>query len=274
MTRSAQQVLEELDRKKWTLDRRRPLPPATLESLRAWLRVETTYTSNAIEGNRLDRAETTVVLEGLTVGGKRLRDHLEAIDHADAFDFMITLADRDEPFTEADVRAIHHLVLGRSNAEAAGRYREVQVYITGSLHVPPPPSMVPALVGDLFAALREHRLASHPVAEAAIFHARFEDIHPFVDGNGRTGRLAANLLLMRAGYPPAIIYPEQRADYFGALAACAAGDSDVLVRLFAEAAERTANFILSAYDRSPRETRSVASTSGKARRGSEAKPDR
>jgi len=225
MTRATREALAGLDGKKLALDARRPLPAATVASLRAWLRVETTYTSNAIEGNRLDRAETTVVLEGLTVAGKPLRDHLEAVDHADAFDFIVALAGRDEVFTEADLRAVHRLVLGRSRPDAAGRYRDDQGYIAGSPDVPPPPAVVPSLVADLFAALHAHRLAPHPVAEAALFHARFEAIHPFVDGNGRAGRLAANLLLARAGYLPAIIAPEARPAYFDALSAARTGRS-------------------------------------------------
>lgn len=232
-----------LDQKVGRLNAARPLPPETIESLRAWLRVETTYTSNAIEGNALTRQETTVVLEGLTIGGKSLRDHLEALDHAEAFDYMYQLAHQDTPFTETDLRNLHHLVLRRSQPEQAGRYRDVQVWIQGAVHAPPPPALVPALMADLFADWATWG-DYHPVRRAARFHGGMVGIHPFVDGNGRTARLAANLALMRAGYPIAIIQPEERAAYFAALADFDQGREDALVQIFAAACERTADIML------------------------------
>ncbi|MCY0878244.1 MAG: Fic family protein [Firmicutes bacterium] len=237
------EALQRLDQKVRRIHAARPLPPATLASLRAWLRVETTYTSNAIEGNVLTRQETTVVLEGLTIGGKPLRDHLEALDHAEAFDYMYDLAQRDTPFTETDLRTLHQLVLRRSQPDDAGRYREVQVWIRGAVHVPPPPALVPALMADLFRDLAAWA-TDHPVRRTARFHGRLAAIHPFIDGNGRTARLAANLLLMRAGYPLAIIPPADRAAYFAALAAFDQGHEEALVEMFAVACERTADIML------------------------------
>jgi len=237
------ETLQRLDPKVRRIHDERPLPAATLESLRAWLRVETTYTSNAIEGNVLTRQETTVVLEGLTIGGKPLRDHLEALDHAEAFDYMYDLAQQNSPFTESDLRTLHQLVLRRSQPDHAGRYRSVQVWIRGAVHVPPSPALVPVLMADLFRDL-EAWATDHPVRRAARFHGRLAAIHPFVDGNGRTARLAANLWLMRAGYPIAIISPADRADYFAALAAFDEGQEDPLVKIFASACERTADVLL------------------------------
>jgi Fic family protein len=228
------------------------LPPDSLRSLRDWLRVEATYTSNAIEGNSLSRQETTVVLEGMTIGGKSLRDHLEALDHAEAFDYMYDLASRDTPFTEADLRSLHRLVLQRSQPQYAGRYREIQVWISGSSHVPPAPVEVPALMADRFTDLRAMG-GEHPVRRAALFHARLVSIHPFADGNGRTARLASNLLLLRDRYPLAIIQPtpEARALYFKSLQGGASaggssngGERDPIVSIFGEACERTADFML------------------------------
>lgn len=247
-----EELLSRLDQKALTLNTARPLPPASLQSLRDWLRVEVTYTSNAIEGNALSRHETTVVLEGMTIGGKSLRDHLEAVDHAEAFDYTYDLAGRDTPFTEADLRSLHRLVLQRSQPDYAGRYRDVQVWISGSSRVPPAPVEVPALMAELFADLRTMS-EEHPVRRAAFFHARLVSIHPFVDGNGRTARLASNLLLLRDRYPLAIIQPtpEARALYFEALQGGASaggssneGDREPIVAIFAEACERTADFVL------------------------------
>ncbi len=240
-----EELLSRLDQKVLTLNTARPLPPASLQSLRDWLRVEATYTSNAIEGNALSRHETTVVLEGMTIGGKSLRDHLEAVDHAEAFDYTYDLASRNTPFTEADLRSLHRLVLQRSQPHYAGRYRDVQVWISGSSHVPPAPVEVPALMAELFADLRAMS-EEHPVRRAALFHARLVSIHPFVDGNGRTARLASNLLLLRDRYPLAIIQPtpEARALYFKALQDFNEGDREPIVAIFAEACERTADFVL------------------------------
>jgi hypothetical protein len=135
--------LQRLNQKVRRINAARPLPPVTLPSLRAWLRVETTYTSNALEGNVLTRPETTLVLDGLTIGGKPLRDHLEALDHAEAFDYMYDLAPQDTSFTEADLRELHHLVLRRLQPDHAGRYRDGPVWIGGAVHLAPPPALVP-----------------------------------------------------------------------------------------------------------------------------------
>lgn len=235
------QTLADLERRRSVLDAHRPLPPATVHSLFEALRVEHTYASNAIEGNSLTLQETQVALEGLTVGGKPLRDHLEAIDHADAFDYVRALADQREPLTESAIRSVHALVLRRSRPDDAGRYRAVQVFISGSRHVPPDPVAVPGAMRDLLSWLRAVEDArSEPVALAAEFHARLVTIHPFVDGNGRTARLASNLLLMRHGYPPASWAPEDRSEYYRALeAASLEGRREAITLLTAQAVART-----------------------------------
>ncbi len=240
------EILARLDRNKQRLDAMRPLPPESLASFRDWLRVEVTYTSNAIEGNSLTRQETGLVLEGLTIGGKPLRDHLEALDHAEAFDFMLDLAQGTSPFTEGDLRSIHHLVLQRSAPQHAGRYRDIQVWIRGSAHMPPSPVEIPALMADLFREFYAALPHEHPVSLVARFHARLVHIHPFADGNGRTARLAANFQLLRAGYPVAILLPDQaaRKGYFAALRYADEGHFGPITRLFAEASARSAGMLL------------------------------
>jgi Fic family protein len=197
------------------LDALRPLSKGALESLEAWYEVELTYTSNALEGNTLTRQETALVLgQGITVRGKPLKDHLEAIDHQDAWRFVRELAQRGAPIVEYDIRQIHALVLGRSDRDEAGRYSQRQRMITGSLAVLPSPAEVPALMGD-FARWLAAAPANPATADEA--HYRLVAIHPFTDGNGRTARLLMNLILLQAGYPPVVIPPEQRPDYVDAL---------------------------------------------------------
>jgi len=235
------QTLAELDRRKSVLDAHRPLAPATVRSLFEALRVEHTYASNAIEGNSLTLQETLVALEGLTVGGKPLRDHLEAVDHAEAFDYVRVLTDRREPLTENAIRSIHALVLRRSRPDDAGRYRNVQVFISGSRHVPPDPVAVPGAMRDLLWWLcSAEEAGQNPVALSAEFHAQLVTIHPFVDGNGRTTRLVSNLLLMRHGYPPASWTPEDRTEYYRALESAALGGNAAAITLLtAQAVTRT-----------------------------------
>lgn len=206
-----------LDTKKHALDRLRPLSADVVRNLDAWFRVELTYTSNALEGNTLSRRETAVVLEkGLTVGGKTLKEHLEATNHARAIDFVATLVDRRRIISEQQLLRLHELVLEGIDDANAGRYRNVTVRIAGSTVVLPNPRRVPDLMRE-FSDWLAARPQLHPVAFAAEAHYRFVSIHPFIDGNGRTARLLMNCLLMMHGYPPAIIRPRDRAAYLGAL---------------------------------------------------------
>lgn len=210
--------LDTLIEKKKRLDRYRPLPPDLVKNLEDWYRVELTYTSNAIEGNTLTRRETALVLEkGLTVGGKSLREHLEAANHAQAIDWVREQVRRTPAdLGERDILEIHSLILKGIDDINAGRYRNIAVRIAGSTVVLPNPMKVPDLMAD-FAAWLARANDLHPVALAAEAHYRLVTIHPFVDGNGRTARLLMNLLLMMAGYPPAIIQKRERLAYIGAL---------------------------------------------------------
>lgn len=246
-------LLAQIDVKRAELDRQRPLSAAEAARLREYLDVEWTYNSNAIEGSTLTRQETLVVLKhGLAVGGKPLVEHLEAINHQAAIGWVETLAVRHDPPGEADILALHRLVLRSIDDANAGVYRQGQVYIAGSAFVPPPARAVPGRMAESAAWLvrsGEETAASqglHPVVRAAHAHLWLVDIHPFVDSNGRTARLLMNLLLLQAGYPIAIIRAEDRAAYYTALEAGHEGRLDPFLLLVAEAVDRTLDMFLAA----------------------------
>ena len=247
------ELIARIDEKKAELDRRRPLPPAVVAKLAEYFDVEWTYHSNAIEGSSLTRQETYLILRhGLTVNGKPLAEHLEAINHQHAIRLVEELAASDAPLTEHTIRQIHTLILRTINDEEAGRYRRIQVYITGSEYVPPGPEAVPPLMHDFGRWLdSEEAKALHPLELAALAHFKLVNIHPFVDGNGRTARLLMNLILLRAGYPPAVIRNEDRLAYYEALEEARAGRTEALITLVAQAVERSLDIYLASS--SPRE---------------------
>jgi Fic family protein len=239
---------EKLTQKKQQLDGFRPLAPELVRNLDDWFKVELTYTSNAIEGNTLTRRETAVVIEkGLTVGGKSLKEHLEATNHAHALDFVRSLIKKKpSQLTAKDVLEIHDIILKGLDGESAGHYRSVPVRISGAAVVFPNPRKVPDLMdGFLVWLTSKHDL--HPVTFAGEAHYRLVSIHPFVDGNGRTARLLMNLLLMMAGYPPAIIRKRDRLAYIGSLEMAQLGGSKELYeKIIAKAAERSLDIYLKA----------------------------
>ena len=237
-----------LTQKKAELDGFRPLQKALVLNLEEWFRVELTYTSNAIEGNTLTRAETAVVIEkGLTVGGKSLKEHLEATNHASALDFIHTLiAQKPAGLRARDILTIHELILKGIDDANAGHYRTVPVRISGSPVIMPNPRKVPELM-DEFETWLIGGHSQHPVAFAAEAHYRLVTIHPFVDGNGRTARLLMNLLLMMEGYPPAIIRKRDRLAYIKALEQAQLGGSKVdYETLIAKAVDRSLTIYLKA----------------------------
>lgn len=233
--------LHRLTEKKARLDALRPLRAESIRSLMEALDVELVYSSNAVEGNTLTLQETfAVLLHGVTVAGKPLKDHLEAVHLAGAWKRVKELAQAQGSLTENELLELHTLVLGKDDP-AAGHYRSVPVFIRGSKHVPPNALKVPDKMTDLFAADRTHQ---HAVEQAANVHEALVTIHPFVDGNGRTARLVMNLLLMRAGFPPVRIQPEQRSDYYTALDESRFGRREAFVEWLAALAEAELDFWL------------------------------
>ena len=214
-----QALLERIDATKTWIGNKRPLAPKEVKELDAYFRIGNTYTSNALEGNTLTLTETKILLEdGLTAGGKPLRDSYEALGHANAYDFMLKAA-RSIPFdfSESVIVNLHKLFFQKIDEKAAGVYRVVQVFITGTEYMPPPTNEVPTLMKELSGDLRKKWDREHPVSLAAYAHQRLADIHPFEDGNGRTARLLMNLILINKGYQIVSIPPVLRHEYITAL---------------------------------------------------------
>ena len=234
-------MIESIEQLKRRLDALGTLPPEKVRALASVFHAEETeyiYESNAIEGNTLTLAETSLVLDkGITVSGKPLKDHLEATNHRKALSRLRQMVAERVTITERALLELHHLILAGIHDAFAGRYRDVPVRISGSRHVPPNPLKVPGLMGELFAWFAGHAATAHPVHAAADLHLRLSQIHPFVDGNGRTCRLAMNLHLLQQGYPLTILRSEnnQRVDYYNALAASDFTDAPEAFRRFIEA---------------------------------------
>jgi Fic family protein len=213
-----EKLVQEIATKKAEFDRLRGFVPARLTNLEHSTDIELTYTSNAIEGNTLTAVETTLVIEqGITVAGKLLRDHLEAIDHYEAMRYVRDLARRiATPLTEMDVRSLHRLVVLRSHPEIAGSYANQGRYVLtdAGRRTFPSPAEVPSLMGDFASWLGA---AADTPQTAFTAHRRLVDIHPFNDGNGRTARLQMNLMLIRGGYPPVAVRPVDRPAYIHGL---------------------------------------------------------
>jgi len=240
--------IERLTEIKKLIDRAGEMPEALARNLHEWFRVELTYTSNALEGNTLTRRETAMVVEkGITVGGKSLVEHLEATNHAQAFDWIAEKSRKPlKNFTENDLLALHKMILSGIDNQNAGFYRNVPVRLSGSRTVLPNPRKVP----DLMSAFHQWLQSSqdiHPVDLAAEAHYRLVTIHPFVDGNGRTARLLMNFILLCHGYPPAIIRKSERGKYLDALEKAQTGGSlDDYLQLIYRAVGRSLEIYLEA----------------------------
>jgi len=222
---SLQKMLDRIDKTKEYIATRRPLLPEEVKQLDEYFKIGLTYTSNALEGNSLTLSETAVILkDGITVGGKPLRDIYEAVGHADAYNFMIEAARSDFFNLSADIiRQLHKLFYQGVDAKHAGVYRDIQNYIQGSEHIPPKAEDVPALMNSFIHSFDYRSDNTHPVKLAAYAHQKFVDIHPFIDGNGRTARLIMNLILINHGYQIISIPPILRAEYISALEASRRG---------------------------------------------------
>lgn len=218
-----QNRLSDIDILQKQIESLRPLSLEQVNQLKDYYRVGFTYTSNALEGNKLTESETKVVLEdGITIGGKTLNDHYEAVGHGEAFDHIYKLSTNNQ-ILEADILELHKLFYYRIDSKDAGIYRSKPVIITGTDYVPPPPHLVGYAMDEFIKNIPKLEKL-HPVIYAARLHADLVTIHPFIEGNGRTARLLMNLALFQKGYPITIIPPVVRADYIEAIKAANKGN--------------------------------------------------
>lgn len=232
--RAKANILEEIEHKRQKLSSMRPLTAGEVERLREEFMVDFTYNSNAIEGNTLTLKETAMVLEGMTIDQKPLKDHLEAVGHRDAFLYVQDIASREIPLSESVLKNIHALVL-MHRPEDKGVYRRIPVRIMGAYTEPVQPYMIEPKMTELLLADAERKKTMSTIERIARFHLEFEGIHPFIDGNGRTGRLILNLELIRNGYPPINVKFTDRKRYYDAFDAYYRDeDAGKMINLIAE----------------------------------------
>jgi Fic family protein len=239
--------IERLYEKKARLETSRPLPNSALHRIKEDLTLEWTYNSNSIEGNTLSLKETQMVLqEGMTVKGKSLREHFEAYNHEKAIDYLYTLVNKNYTLRSIDILSLHGLVLRSIEDDYAGRLRNGGVRIVGANFTPPNANKVSDLLDQLITFVNDNPLGLNDILLSTIFHHKLVWIHPFFDGNGRTVRLAMNLLLMRNGFPPAIILKNDRKKYYEALNQANKGKYHKLCLLMLQALERSLNIYINA----------------------------
>ena len=241
------EILDRLNEKLIRLNSFRPLPPVVVNKLREQFELEMTYNSNAIEGNSLTLKETFLVLnEGLTIKGKPLKDHLEAKGHAEALGYLydITSNNNTDPVTEKIVRELNEIVMRDIDREWAGKYRNRNVIIGGASHSPPEAFEVPQLMQELINWVNNDGQNLHPVELATVLHHRLVYIHPFFDGNGRTTRLAMNVILLRAGFPLVVILKNDRKRYYRLLGEADKGDLLPFSLFIARAVQRSLDIYL------------------------------
>ena len=228
--KSIQELLDEIDLLKQRWDNCRLLDGIALEKMNEYYSVKYTYDSNRIEGNTLTMQETfLVVKEGLTIGGKTMTEHLEAINHFEAIDFIVDLVKENQFLNERVLKQIHYLILKSIDKANAGVYRKLPVFISGSSHIPPQPYLVAKQMEEVFEFYESNKNKVHPVILAAEMHEKIVTVHPFIDGNGRTSRLIMNLVLLMNGFPIAIIKgdDESRHSYYNALESVRTKNSSV-----------------------------------------------
>jgi len=209
--------IADIDTIKNEIDNYRPLPLEIMLMLKEYFRIGLTYSSNALEGNTLTETETKVILEdGLTIGGKTLKEHFEVIGHSKAYDFMLSKV-QSPGFAKDDILELHRLFYYLIDEENAGHYRKVPVFVTGTDFEFPKPAEISILMEKFIEEVSQLNEQYHPVHCAAIIHAKLVTIHPFIDGNGRTARLLMNLVLLQNGYVITIIPPLMRTAYISAI---------------------------------------------------------
>lgn len=242
-------IQQRIDQKLKKLQNLRPLPKAAVEKLKEKFQIEMTYNSNAIEGNSLTLKETFLVInEGITIKGKPLKDHLEAKDHHEALEFVYDLVQPQKRPTLSEnlIRTLHSLVMQKTDEEWAGKYRNATVFIGGADHQPPDASVVPAKMSSLIVWFKNNQTKLHPTELAALIHHQIVHIHPFFDDNGRVARLVMNLVLMRMGYPVAIVLKNDRPKYYQVLSRADEENFTPLVKFIAQALERSLDIYLEA----------------------------
>ncbi len=228
-------ILEQINALKKTLDSCRPLTPSEVDAIKEVFLVEHTYDSNAIEGNTLTLQETALVLQGITIDKKPLKDHLEAVGYKEAFQYVEELAKQDKDLSEFDIKSIHNLVLA-DRPEDRGTFRRVNVRIAGALTNPVQPYLIAPKIEELLYNYKEWTATMHIIERVANFHLHFENIHPFIDGNGRTGRLIMNLQLIKEGLPAINIKFADRKKYYDAFDEYSrTGSSEAMIKLVGEA---------------------------------------
>ncbi len=216
--------VKDIDKLQQDLEKHRPFKKHILNELKEYFRINLTYTTNALEYNTLSEIETKIVIQdGITINGKPLKHHLEAIGHSEAYDYIFKLAKKDT-VTETDIKKIHNTFYYRIDKKNAGKYRKVKVFIQDAEHIPPTPEQINELMNDLINRIPQFKKELHPVEYSARLHAEIATIHPFIDGNGRTARLIMNLALLQSGYNIAVIPPVLRTDYITAISKANKGD--------------------------------------------------
>lgn len=210
--------LQDIDELKLKIDSYRPLSENILNQIKAYFKISFTYTSNALEGNTLSLSETKIIIEdGITIGGKPVKDHLEVIGQANAYDFLFDVTQKEQNITEQTILRLYQILYCNINENKAGQYRDCNVLITGSEYDLPKYDKIPELMKNFCSEISDKKNSLHPVEYSAWLHERLVSIHPFIDGNGRTARLLMNLALLQAGYNIITIPPVVRNDYIHAL---------------------------------------------------------
>jgi len=242
-----QPIFDRLFEKKEELQQNRPLTGGALQKIKETLSIEWTYNSNSIEGNTLSLRETQMILqEEVTISGKSLREHFEAVNLETALKYLYELVGKNHPISSKDILSLHELVLRNIEDNFSGSLRNAGVRIAGANFTPPNAQKVSPLLDELVNFINENPLGLNIIELATVFHHKFVWTHPFIDGNGRIVRLVMNLLLMKEGFPPAIILKNDRAKYYAGLNSANKGNYQKLTLLMLQALERTLNIYLTA----------------------------
>lgn len=244
------EIYDRIKEKKRKLDSLRPLPKAVLKKMKEQFAIELAYNSNAIEGNSLTLKETRLVIEeGITIRGKPLREHFEAINHDKAFGFLESLISKKIKITENAIKEIHKIILSGIDDKYAGRYRDVNVRILGAIKSPPRFEKVPGEMNAFLREFDENPKGFNDVELAVFIHYRLVEIHPFTDGNGRTARLLMNLFLISRGYPITMVLKVDRKKYYDRLKKADQGDIKPFFDFMARNIERSLDLYLDAFEK-------------------------